>query len=92
MSHRFGRRAVILACLGGYIFSALVAGLSTGWTMLLAMREQIVPPTLSLEDPCDGADGVDLVPWNAKERKVEAVLNNSFGFGGTNATVVFRKV
>ncbi len=59
---------------------------------LLAMRDQIVPPTLNLEDPCEGAEGVDLVPWKARERKVEAVLNNSFGFGGTNATVVFRKV
>jgi 3-oxoacyl-[acyl-carrier-protein] synthase II len=58
---------------------------------LLAMRDQIVPPTLNLEDPCDGAEGIDLVPWKARERKVEAVLNNSFGFGGTNATVVFRK-
>jgi 3-oxoacyl-[acyl-carrier-protein] synthase II len=58
---------------------------------LLAMRDQVVPPTLNLETPCDGAEGVDLVPWTAKERKVEAVLNNSFGFGGTNATVVFRK-
>ena len=58
---------------------------------LLALRDQIVPPTLNLEDPCEGAEGVDLVPWKAKERKVEAVLNNSFGFGGTNATVVFKK-
>lgn len=59
---------------------------------LLAMRDQIVPPTLNLEDPCEGAEGIDLVPGKARERKVEAVLNNSFGFGGTNATVVFRKV
>ncbi len=59
---------------------------------LLAMRDQVVPPTLNLDDPCEGAEGVDLVPHQAKERKVEAVLNNSFGFGGTNATVVFRKV
>ena len=58
---------------------------------LLALRDQIVPPTLNLEDPCEGAEGVDLVPWKAKERQVEAVLNNSFGFGGTNATVVFKK-
>ena len=58
---------------------------------LLAMRDQIVPPTLNLDDPVDGAEGVDLVPWKAKERKVDAVLNNSFGFGGTNATVVFKK-
>jgi 3-oxoacyl-[acyl-carrier-protein] synthase II len=57
---------------------------------LLAMRDQVVPPTLNLEDPCDGADGIDLVPWKAKQRRVKAVLNNSFGFGGTNATVVFK--
>jgi 3-oxoacyl-[acyl-carrier-protein] synthase II len=59
---------------------------------LLALRDQVVPPTLNLENPCDGAEGIDLVPWTARSRKVEAVLNNSFGFGGTNATVVFRKV
>lgn len=59
---------------------------------ILAMRDQIVPPTLNLDDPCDGAEGVDLVPHTAREREVKAVLNNSFGFGGTNATVVFRKV
>jgi 3-oxoacyl-[acyl-carrier-protein] synthase II len=59
---------------------------------LLALHHQVVPPTLNLEDPCDGAEGIDLVPWTAKARKVNAVLNNSFGFGGTNATVVFRKV
>ena len=59
---------------------------------LLAMRDQIVPPTLNLDDPLDSAAGVDLVPHTAKRRSVKAVLNNSFGFGGTNATVVFRAV
>jgi 3-oxoacyl-[acyl-carrier-protein] synthase II len=59
---------------------------------LLAMRDGIVPPTLNLEDPCDGAEGMDLVPLKAKERKVDAVLNNSFGFGGTNATLIMRRV
>ena len=59
---------------------------------LLAMRDQIVPPTLNLENPCEGADGIDLVPLRARERPVRAVLNNSFGFGGTNATVIFRAV
>jgi 3-oxoacyl-[acyl-carrier-protein] synthase II len=58
---------------------------------LLAMRDGIVPPTLNLEDPCDGADGMDLVPMRAKERRVDAVLNNSFGFGGTNATLIMRR-
>jgi 3-oxoacyl-[acyl-carrier-protein] synthase II len=57
---------------------------------ILAMRDQIVPPTLNLENPSDGTAGVDLVPLVAKERKVKAVLNNSFGFGGTNASLVMR--
>ncbi len=68
------------------------AGAAESIFTLLAIRDQIVPPTLNLDDPCEGADGVDLVPWKAKEREVKVVLNNSFGFGGTNATVVFRKV
>ena len=57
---------------------------------ILAMRDQIVPPTLNLENPSEGTAGVDLVPNVAKERQVKAVLNNSFGFGGTNASLIFR--
>ena len=56
---------------------------------ILAMIEGVVPPTLNLENPSEGCD-IDLVPMEAKERKVRAVLTNSFGFGGTNATLVFR--
>ena len=59
---------------------------------LLAMRDGIVPPTLNLDNPSDGCAGVDLVPHTPKERKVRAVLNNSFGFGGTNASLVMRAV
>jgi 3-oxoacyl-[acyl-carrier-protein] synthase II len=59
---------------------------------ILAMRDQIVPPTLNLDNPSDGCAGVDLVPHKAKERKVKAVLNNSFGFGGTNASLVMKAV
>jgi 3-oxoacyl-[acyl-carrier-protein] synthase II len=59
---------------------------------ILAMRDQIVPPTLNLDNPSEGVEGVDLVPHKAKERKVKAVLNNSFGFGGTNASLVLRAV
>jgi 3-oxoacyl-[acyl-carrier-protein] synthase II len=59
---------------------------------LLAMRDGVVPPTLNLDNPCEGAEGLDLVPHVARERPVNAVLNNSFGFGGTNATVVFGRV
>jgi 3-oxoacyl-[acyl-carrier-protein] synthase II len=59
---------------------------------ILALRDQIVPPTLNLDNPDEGAEGVDLVPHIAKERKVKAVLNNSFGFGGTNASLVMKAV
>ena len=59
---------------------------------ILAMRDQIVPPTLNLDNPSDSCEGVDLVPHVAKKRQVRAVLNNSFGFGGTNASLVLRKV
>ena len=59
---------------------------------ILALRDQIVPPTLNLDNPSEGTAGVDLVPHKAKERKVKAVLNNSFGFGGTNASLVMKAV
>jgi 3-oxoacyl-[acyl-carrier-protein] synthase II len=59
---------------------------------MLAIRDQIVPPTINLDNPSDGTAGVDLVPHVAKERPVKAVLNNSFGFGGTNASLVLRAV
>lgn len=59
---------------------------------ILAMRDQIVPPTLNLHNPDDGTEGVDLVPFTARKREVRAVLNNSFGFGGTNASLVMKKV
>ena len=59
---------------------------------ILALRDQIVPPTLNLDNPSPSCAGVDLVPYEAKKRTVRAVLNNSFGFGGTNASLVMKKV
>jgi len=59
---------------------------------VLAIRDQIVPPTLNLDNPSENCVGVDLVPHKAKPRKVRAVLNNSFGFGGTNASLVMTAV
>lgn len=58
---------------------------------LLAIRDQVAPPTLNLEDPSDGCD-IDLVPLKAKKREINTVLSNSFGFGGTNASVVMRRI
>ena len=59
---------------------------------ILAIRDQIVPPTLNLDNPDEGCEGVDLVPHTAKKRQVKAVLNNSFGFGGTNASLIMKAV
>lgn len=59
---------------------------------ILAMRDQTVPPTLNLDDPEEECAGVDLVPHFAKQRKVKAVLSNSFGFGGTNASVIMKAI
>ncbi len=59
---------------------------------ILALRDQIVPPTLNLDDPEDSCEGVDLVPHVAKKREVKAVLSNSFGFGGTNASIIMKAV
>ncbi|WP_443970731.1 beta-ketoacyl-ACP synthase II [Sphingobium sp. CR28] len=59
---------------------------------ILALRDQIAPPTLNLDNPSENCAGIDLVPHKAKERKIRAVLNNSFGFGGTNASLVMKAV
>lgn len=55
---------------------------------ILALNNQVVPPTLNLDNPSEGCD-IDLVPHKPKERRVRNVLSNSFGFGGTNASLVF---
>jgi 3-oxoacyl-[acyl-carrier-protein] synthase II len=57
---------------------------------LLAMRDQIVPPTLNLDNP-DVATTIDLVPHTARKREVKAVMSNSFGFGGTNAALILTR-
>jgi 3-oxoacyl-[acyl-carrier-protein] synthase II len=59
---------------------------------ILAMRDGVVPPTLNLDNPSENCAGVDLVPHQAKQRRVRAVLNNSFGFGGTNASLVMKAI
>jgi len=58
---------------------------------ILAIRDNVAPPTLNLDDPSDGCD-IDLVPHKPKQRKIDVALSNSFGFGGTNASVVFKRV
>ena len=58
----------------------------------LAIRDGVVPPTINLDDPEDAVGNFDLVPHVAKERRVDVALSNSFGFGGTNASVVLKKI
>ena len=58
---------------------------------ILAMRDGVVPPTINLDQPGEGCD-LDYVPNTARRAPVDIALSNSFGFGGTNGTLVFRKV
>jgi 3-oxoacyl-[acyl-carrier-protein] synthase II len=58
---------------------------------VLAIRDQVAPPTINLDNPDEGCD-INLVPHTAQERKIEAVLSNSFGFGGTNGSLIFKKI
>jgi 3-oxoacyl-[acyl-carrier-protein] synthase II len=57
---------------------------------ILAMRDQVVPPTINLDNP-SVATAIDLVPHKARKRPVNIALSNSFGFGGTNASLVFSR-
>lgn len=58
---------------------------------VLAIHDNVAPPTLNLDNPSDGCD-IDLVPHTAKQRTINVALSNSFGFGGTNASLVFKRV
>jgi 3-oxoacyl-[acyl-carrier-protein] synthase II len=58
---------------------------------ILAIRDGIAPPTLNLDNP-SVATSIDLVPHQARKRDIDVVLSNSFGFGGTNASLVFRRL
>ncbi len=58
---------------------------------MLALRDQIAPPTINLDNP-SVATAIDLVPHRARKRQIEIALSNSFGFGGTNASLVFRRL
>ncbi len=58
---------------------------------IMAIKDQTCPPTLNLENPADELEGFDLVPLKAKKREIKAAMSNSFGFGGTNSSLIFKK-
>lgn len=90
----FGAHAAKLAMsstksMTGHLLGA-AAGIEAVFT-ILALRDQVAPPTINLHDP-DPACDLDYVPNTARNMPIEYALSNSFGFGGTNSTLVFRKV
>lgn len=58
----------------------------------LAIADGVVPPTINLDNPVPEAEGLDLVPYEARRRNLRYVLSNSFGFGGTNASLLLKQV
>jgi 3-oxoacyl-[acyl-carrier-protein] synthase II len=58
---------------------------------ILAMRDSVAPPTINLDNPDEGCD-LNFVANQAQERTIQYALSNSFGFGGTNGTLLFKKV
>lgn len=59
---------------------------------VLALRDQICPPTLNLDEVEEEVADIDLVPLKAKKKEIKAAMSNSFGFGGTNSSIVFKKL
>ncbi len=57
---------------------------------ILALRDGIIPPTINLDNPGEGCD-LDYVPHTAREQAIKSAMSNSFGFGGTNGTLIFRR-
>jgi len=89
----FGQHADALAVSStksttGHLLGA--AGAVEAVFTVLAIRDQVAPPTINLDNP-DPACDLDYVPNQAREMRIDAAISNSFGFGGTNGTVVFRR-
>jgi 3-oxoacyl-[acyl-carrier-protein] synthase II len=59
---------------------------------ILAIRDQVAPPTINLDNPSEDCGDVNLVPHHAQQRKIDIALSNSFGFGGTNGSLLFSKL
>ncbi len=73
----------------GHLLGA--AGAAEAIFSILAIRDRVAPPTINLDNP-SVETSIDLVPHRARQRDIDVVLSNSFGFGGTNASLVFRRV
>jgi 3-oxoacyl-[acyl-carrier-protein] synthase II len=67
------------------------AGAIEAAVTILTMRNGCVPPTINLDDPDEAAQGLDLTPNQARTHDIRIALSNSFGFGGQNTALVFRR-
>ncbi len=90
----FGNHAARLAVsstksMTGHLLGA--AGALESIFSILALRDQIIPPTINLDHPDEGCD-LDFVPHKAQRRELSHVLTNSFGFGGTNVSLIFKRI
>jgi len=88
----FGQRKVPVSStksMTGHLLGG-AGGLEAGITVL-ALRDQILPPTVNLENPEPDTAGMDLVPNTARKAEIEYAMSNSFGFGGTNGALLFRR-
>jgi 3-oxoacyl-[acyl-carrier-protein] synthase II len=74
----------------GHLLGA--AGAAEAIFSILALRDQVAPPTINLDNPAEGCEGINFVPHTSQERKINYALSNSFGFGGTNGTLLFKKI
>jgi 3-oxoacyl-[acyl-carrier-protein] synthase II len=93
IKHAFGDRAGSVAIsstksMTGHLLGA-AGGVEAVFT-ILALRDQVAPPTINLDNP-DPACDLDYVPHTARDMKIDVAISNSFGFGGTNGTLVFRR-
>jgi 3-oxoacyl-[acyl-carrier-protein] synthase II len=55
------------------------------------MRDNVLPPTINLDEPGEGCD-LDFVPNTARDGRIDIAISNSFGFGGTNGTLLFKRI
>ncbi|HET6180014.1 MAG TPA: beta-ketoacyl-ACP synthase II [Candidatus Sulfotelmatobacter sp.] len=88
----FGERKIAVSStksMTGHLLGG-AGGLEAGITVL-ALRDQILPPTINLENPEPDTAGMDLVPNHARKAEIEYAMSNSFGFGGTNGALLFRR-